>query len=114
MAEKITLTRKEFLKPMWRMQFFPMSTINYERFQTLQYACAMAPVLEKLWPNKEDRIEAAERMKPMMKYGKYLGLYIIENNIPKPNAGNIPLATLSHLLISGGILLLSCSTNGAP
>jgi len=61
MAEKITLTRKEFLKPMWRMQFFPMSTINYERFQTLQYACAMAPVLEKLWPNKEDRIEAAKR-----------------------------------------------------
>ena len=61
MSEKITLTKKEFLKPMWRMQFFPMSTINYERFQTLQYACAMAPVLEKLWPNKEDRVEAAKR-----------------------------------------------------
>jgi fructoselysine/glucoselysine PTS system EIID component len=59
--QKITLTKKEFLQPMWRMQFFPMSTINYERFQTLQYAAALGPLLCKLWPNKEDQIAAAKR-----------------------------------------------------
>ncbi|MEA5017222.1 MAG: PTS system mannose/fructose/sorbose family transporter subunit IID [Erysipelotrichaceae bacterium] len=59
--EVITLARKDFLKPMWRITFFPMSTINYERFQTLQYFSALAPLLEKLWPNHEDRVAAAKR-----------------------------------------------------
>ncbi|MBQ2214312.1 MAG: PTS system mannose/fructose/sorbose family transporter subunit IID [Erysipelotrichaceae bacterium] len=46
---------------MWRMLFFPMSTINYERFQTLQYATALAPLLQKIWPDHEDQISAAKR-----------------------------------------------------
>lgn len=59
--EKITLTRKEFLKPMWRITFFPMCTINYERFQTLQYFMAISPVLKKLYPDHQDQVDAAKR-----------------------------------------------------
>ena len=44
-----------------RFSCFPMVTINYERFQTLQYFSALAPVLKKLYPNKEDQISAAKR-----------------------------------------------------
>ena len=58
---KITLTRKEFLRPMWHMLFFPMNTINYERFQTLQYCVAMSSVLRKFWPDHEDQVAAAKR-----------------------------------------------------
>ena len=58
---KITLTKKEFLQPMWKILFFPMNTINYERFQTLQYSVAMSSVLKKLWPNHDDQVEAAKR-----------------------------------------------------
>jgi len=63
MANKnvITLTKKEFFQPMWRITFFPMCTINYERFQTLQYFMAISPVLKKLWPNKEDLVSACKR-----------------------------------------------------
>jgi len=59
--KKVTFTKKEFLQPMWRILFFPMSTINYERFQTLQYATALAPLLQKIWPDHEDQISAAKR-----------------------------------------------------
>ena len=57
----ITLSRKELLQPMWRITFFPMCTINYERFQTLQYFMAISPVLKKLWTSKEDQVEACKR-----------------------------------------------------
>ncbi|NCB32926.1 MAG: PTS system mannose/fructose/sorbose family transporter subunit IID [Erysipelotrichia bacterium] len=59
--EIITLTKKEFYKPLWRITFFPMCTINYERFQTLQYFMAISPVLTKLYPNYEDKVEAGKR-----------------------------------------------------
>ncbi len=59
--EVITLTKKEFLKPLWRITFFPMCTINYERFQTLQYFMAISPVLKKLYPEHEDRVAAGKR-----------------------------------------------------
>lgn len=59
--EVITLSRREFLQPLWRITFFPMVTINYERFQTLQYFSALAPLLKKLWPEHDDRVAAAKR-----------------------------------------------------
>ena len=57
----ISLDRKELMGVFLRFACFPMVTINYERFQTLQYFSALAPVLKKLYPNKEDQISAAKR-----------------------------------------------------
>ena len=57
----ISLDRKELMGVFLRFSCFPMVTINYERFQTLQYFSALAPVLKKLYPNKEDQISAAKR-----------------------------------------------------
>lgn len=57
----ITLDRKDLMGVFLRFCCFPMVTINYERFQTLQYFSALSHVLEKLYPNKEDRIDAARR-----------------------------------------------------
>lgn len=56
----ISLERKELMGVFLRFACFPMVTINYERFQTLQYFSALAPVLKKLYPNKEDQISAAK------------------------------------------------------
>ncbi|HPX33281.1 MAG TPA: PTS system mannose/fructose/sorbose family transporter subunit IID [Erysipelotrichaceae bacterium] len=59
--ERISLTQKDLTKCMLRFAIFPMSTINYERFQTLQFFMAMSPILEKLYSTKEDRIAAGKR-----------------------------------------------------
>ena len=61
MAE-VKLTKADLRKNFLRLNFFPMSTINYERFQSLQYAFSMIPLIRKLYPdNKEERIAAAQR-----------------------------------------------------
>ncbi|MGN1343745.1 MAG: PTS system mannose/fructose/sorbose family transporter subunit IID [Traorella sp.] len=56
-----TLDRKDLLKTCFHWALFPMVTINYERFQSLQYFCAMENVLDKLYDSKEDRVAAAKR-----------------------------------------------------
>lgn len=56
-----TLTKRDLNRVFIKFTFFPMVTINYERFQTLQYFCAVSHILEKLYPSKEDRIDAARR-----------------------------------------------------
>lgn len=60
-TRKFSLTRQDLLGVFLRFSCFPMVTINYERFQTLQYFSALANVLDKLYPEKEDKIEAARR-----------------------------------------------------
>lgn len=60
-ALKKTLNEKDLRKTIMQFAFFPMVTINYERFQSLQYFCAMENVLDKLYDSKEDRIAAAKR-----------------------------------------------------
>lgn len=57
----VTLNRKDLMNVFLRFSCFPMVTINYERFQTLQYFSALSNVLQKLFPDKRDRIEAARR-----------------------------------------------------
>ncbi len=61
MENQKTLTKKDLTRTFVKFTFFPMVTINYERFQTLQYFCAVSHILEKLYPNEEDRIAAAKR-----------------------------------------------------
>ncbi|MDO4911923.1 MAG: PTS system mannose/fructose/sorbose family transporter subunit IID [Lactobacillus sp.] len=61
MAEKkITLTKSDRFKVMWRSQFLQGSW-NYERMQNGGWAYSMIPALKKLYPNKEDMSAALER-----------------------------------------------------
>ena len=52
----VKLTKKDLMGVMIRFSFFPMVTINYERFQTLQYFCALSHVLEKLYPEMDAQV----------------------------------------------------------
>lgn len=52
--KKITLTKKDVRKSYWLWQFFSHANYNYERMQGTAFAMAMAPILKKLYPNKED------------------------------------------------------------
>ena len=45
------VTKKDLVKVWWRSLFI-MSTINYERFQSMGYAYSMIPVLKKIVHNK--------------------------------------------------------------
>ena len=61
MSEVKSLNRKDLMGVYLQFTCFPMVTINYERFQSLQYFCAMANVLDKLYDSHEDRVAAAKR-----------------------------------------------------
>ena len=59
---EIKLEKKDLTKNYWRINLFPMCTINYERFQSMQYCFSLIPIIKKLYPdNREERIRAAQR-----------------------------------------------------
>ena len=58
--EKIQLTKKERLSVAMRHQFLQGSW-NYERMQNGGWAFSIIPAIKKLYPNKEDQIEALKR-----------------------------------------------------
>ncbi len=58
----VKLTKADLRKNFFRINLLPMCTINYERFQALQYCHAMIPIIRRLYPdNREERIKAAQR-----------------------------------------------------
>jgi fructoselysine and glucoselysine-specific PTS system IID component len=56
----IKLTKKDLRSTFWR-SLFDMSSINYERFQSLGFLFAMTPLIKKLYPTKEGRSAAMKR-----------------------------------------------------
>lgn len=56
---KITL--RDIIKVFWRWQISCEMSNSYERMQAVGYCFAMIPVLKKLYPNREDFIEALQR-----------------------------------------------------
>lgn len=52
---EVKLTKSDRMKNFWRINLFPMTTINYERFQSLQYTFAMIPIAKKLYPNNKEK-----------------------------------------------------------
>ena len=54
MANKVELSKKEVQKSYWLWQLFSHANYNYERMQGTAFAMAMAPILQKLYPKKED------------------------------------------------------------
>ena len=54
------LTKKEINKVFWR-SFGLEWDWNYERQMNMGYCYCMLPVIEKLYPNKEDQIASIQR-----------------------------------------------------
>lgn len=57
----IKLTKKDVNRSYWIWQFFSHANYNYERMQGGAFAACMAPVLDKLYPDKEARAAALSR-----------------------------------------------------
>ena len=60
MAEKYKLTKKDRMSVAWRHQFLQGSW-NYERMQNGGWCYSIIPAIKRLYPNKEDQIEALKR-----------------------------------------------------
>lgn len=58
-SSKITI--RDIWKVFWRWQISCEMSNSYERMQAVSYCFAMIPVLKKLYPNREDFIEALQR-----------------------------------------------------
>lgn len=71
-AEQGILTKKELRSTFFR-SFFSMTTINYERYCSLGFEFAMLPALKKLYPNKEDLVEAMKRNNEFFNCHPYTG-----------------------------------------
>ncbi len=57
----VKLTKKDITKSYWLWQLFSHANYNYERMQGTAFAMAMAPILKKLYPKKEDLVDGLER-----------------------------------------------------
>lgn len=79
--EKKTLTQKDLSKAYWRMNLFPMCTINYERFAALQYCNALLPIVKKLYPGDGER-DKKERIEMCQRHMKFFNTTPIMNNFP--------------------------------
>ncbi len=54
------LTRGDLLSVFWRSGF-EQASWNYERMQNLGFAYVMVPAIKRLYPDKQDQIEAMQR-----------------------------------------------------
>ncbi len=59
--QNVSLSKKDISKAYWHWQFFSHANYNYERMQGGSFAASMTPVLEKLYPKKEDLTAALKR-----------------------------------------------------
>lgn len=66
------LTEKE-LRQTFVRSFFSMTSINYERYCSLGFCYAMIPAIKKLYPNKDDQIEALKRHNEFFNCHPYTG-----------------------------------------
>lgn len=70
------LTKKELRQTFFR-SFFGMTSINYERYQSLGFCYAMIPALRKLYPNHDEFIEATSRHNEFFNCHPYTGNAVI-------------------------------------
>lgn len=59
-VDKVEITKEDLRRVRWRWYFLGEASWNYEKMQGLGYCYAMMPVLKKLYPKKEELIEALE------------------------------------------------------
>ena len=58
---KIHLTKKDLNKAYWTFEVFAQACCSYERLQAPGFFSGMKNIIAKLYPKKEDRIEACKR-----------------------------------------------------
>ena len=61
MAQGVKLTQKDVSRSYWIWQLFSHANYNYERMQGGSFAACMAPIIQKLYPKKEDQIQGLQR-----------------------------------------------------
>lgn len=59
--KNITLSKRDVNRVIARWYITTEMSLNYERMQSIAYTYALLPVLQKLYPNKEDLIAALQR-----------------------------------------------------
>lgn len=91
-VQKISLDKKSVRKSYWLWQFFSHANYNYERMQGTAVAMAMAPIINKLYPKKEDRAAGLKR---------HLTFFNTD-----PNFGSV--------ILGGTIAMEEQKANGAP
>lgn len=55
------ITKRDVFSSWWRWLFFSHANYNWERYQGTGFAHAMSPIIEKLYPDHDDRVQALER-----------------------------------------------------
>lgn len=60
-APGVKLTKKDVSHSYWIWQLFSHANYNYERMQGGSFAACMAPIIQKLYPKKEDQIQGLQR-----------------------------------------------------
>lgn len=58
---EVSLTKKDLNKAYWTFEVFAQACCSYERLQAPGFFSGMKNIIEKLYPKKEDRIEACKR-----------------------------------------------------
>lgn len=58
---EISLTKKDLNKAYWTFEVFAQACCSYERLQAPGFFSGMKNIIAKLYPKKEDRIEACKR-----------------------------------------------------
>ncbi|NCE64971.1 PTS system mannose/fructose/sorbose family transporter subunit IID [Pseudoflavonifractor sp. 524-17] len=61
MAANVKLDKKDIQRSFWLWQFFSHANYNYERMQGGAFAMCMAPIIAKLYPNKEEKVAGLQR-----------------------------------------------------
>lgn len=91
-VQKICLDKKSVQKSYWLWQFFSHANYNYERMQGTAVGMSMAPIVDKLYPEKEDKIAGLKR---------HLTFFNTD-----PNLGSV--------ILGGTIAMEEQKANGAP
>jgi len=91
--KKVTLTKKDINRTMFRWYFVTEMPLNYERMQSVAFTFALIPVLKKLYTKKEDLKKSLQRHLELFNTNATAGGLILGTVLAmeeqKANEGNI-------------------------
>lgn len=106
MSEK-KLENKDLRKSWLTWISFSTCSNNWERMQNIIYTISMAPILKKLYPNKEDKPKLAKRLTSHMEFfntqptvGCLINGIVIAMEEEKANGKNVPDEAISGMKTS--------------
>ena len=97
----VVLDEKDINRSFRRLYLGAEMSNSYERLQALVFCASMSPALEKLYPNKEDLVEALQRHlvfynTDSIPGGLILGI-VLGMEQEKANGGNVPSCAIPSL-----------------